>query len=62
MTKEEISRHNETLAIQNIQIEYINGNILGAMKLCQEYMGLSATGAYEKVKELCEGGTRWRIG
>jgi hypothetical protein len=45
--------HNESLAIQKIQAEYNRNGLYGAMKLCQEFMGVDARAAYEKVRMLC---------
>ena len=54
MTKPEIIAHNESLAIQKIQIAYIVDGLHEAMRLCQEYTGLSVQEAFAKVKELCK--------
>jgi len=53
MTKPEMSAYNESIAVHNIREEYSTAGLLGAMKLCQYYMGGSAEEAYEKVKEIC---------
>ena len=55
MTKSEIIAHNENLARKNAAIAYQRGDLHRAMKLCQEYTGVTSKEAYEKVKEWCEG-------
>jgi|AGTN01.2.fsa_nt_gi hypothetical protein len=54
MTKQEMSLHNESLAIQKIRTAHAKGNLYDAMKLCQDFMCLDAKEAYAKVKLLCE--------
>lgn len=53
MDKRAIILHNETLALSKIRAEYQKSGLLGAMRLCQSYMGLTAQGAYAEVRELC---------
>lgn len=53
MTKEEMTLHNETLALRNIQDEYTLHGLIGAMRLCQTYMGVDAKAAYKEVMRLC---------
>jgi len=54
MTKQEMTLHNETLALCNIRDEYAIHGLIGAMRLCQTYMGMDTQGAYAEVKRLCK--------
>lgn len=53
MTNEEMALHNEELLIQKVRDEYSKGNLLDAMALCQDFMGVDAKEAFNRVKMLC---------
>jgi hypothetical protein len=54
MTAAEIAHHNEAIAKQKIRIAYIQSGIIESMRLCALYMGLSASDAYIKAREICK--------
>ncbi len=55
MTKAEISKHNEALAIEKIKRAYKRDGFVVAMSLCAEYMGVDAREAYTRTKMICDG-------
>jgi hypothetical protein len=53
MDKQQIALHNEQLAKLKIQSTYADGDLHGAMKLCQDFMGMNARAAYDEVLRIC---------
>lgn len=53
MTKAQITRYNEALAVRKIREAYISDGITEAMALCQTYMGIDLKAAYNKACGIC---------
>lgn len=53
MTPQEIAQHNEAVFIEKVRDDYAKGNLLDAMSLCQDFMGVDAKEAFKRVKMLC---------
>ena len=53
MTKAQITRYNEALAVRKIREAHISDGITEAMALCQTYMGIDLKAAYNKACGIC---------